>query len=405
MSVFVRVFQRFAVAFQLLAAAAPVSAADWGLTLFLLSEPPLGNEAGPISYAPGQRAVMRLMFENRGETQLENIRVEVSLTGAAPVAHATDVWKRDGNAIRATIAVLLPGDTIELPLVVELADGTERGARGTGGRARIRAGVPTSGETLVAEAYWPIASCADAYHAALRKVRYEEFDRLRAAVDASREPDGELPGGAVIAYRAEKGGDEAAAIRFAEQIARSRGLDGYYGMDDVVWVSGRLIADIGAYLGQDRYPGLCTGVAEWTGVLRDFVGRFTRRADETTSFRAGMEPAARQAVAAAGEAGVDQGSSVVEAWPEAAALFASIAGAGAPPQGVAIFAAAGDAIDAAGDTLPAERRAALKKAFGSLERLWYLELAEGRAKAVAEGFTGTLDAIRNAHAATCTCAP
>ncbi len=42
-------------------------------------------------------------------------------------------------------------------------------------------------------------------------------------------------------------------------------------------------------------------------------------------------------------------------------------------------------------------------AFAALERLWYLNLAAEKASAVANGFTGTLDAIRNAQKATCTC--
>ncbi|MCT8970503.1 hypothetical protein [Microbaculum marinisediminis] len=378
------------------------AAQEGGLTLFVVTEPPMTSEPGPVSYSPGSRAVARLIFENRGEAPLEAIRVEVELAGAWPAVTGASTWTRDGNTVRATVGTLAPGGSIELPLVVELADGTERGARGTGGEARIRASVPASGETLVAEAEWPIASCADAYHAALRRIRYGTFAALRAAVDASREADTSLPGRTVFTFRPDGGREAASAVRFSERIAKARGLDSYYTTEDIRWISGRLINDIGVYLGQDRYPGLCTGVAEWTAILQDYIGRFTKRADEIGAYRASLQQAARAAVVTAGygSLGVDGG---IEPRNVAASLLSSIAPADAPPAGAAIFAAARDGVEAAGTTLTPERRDDLSRAFAALERLWYLDLAFDRAAAVADGFTGTLDAIREAHDTTCTC--
>ena len=413
-------FSLLAVAFAAaLAAAGVVSpssalARDWGLTLFVVTEPPMSSEPGPVSYSPGSRAVARLIFENRGEEPLEGIRVEVDLAGARPAVTGTSTWTRDGNTVRATIDTLAPGGSIELPLVVELADGTERGARGTGGEARIRASVPASGETLVAEAEWPIASCADAFHAALRQIRYGTFAALRAAVDASREPDKSLPGRTVFTFKPDGGRQEASAVRFSERIAQARGLDSYYTTEDIRWISGRLIDDIGVYLGQDRYPGLCTGVAEWTAILQDHVGRFTKRAGEIAAYRASLEQAARAAVATASarsgaEAGAEVGEDgldaddAIEPWDAAASLLSSIGDTDGPPAGAALFVAARDGLEAAGAALPPARRADLARAFAALERLWYLDLAADRATAVAGGFTGTLDAIREAHDTTCTC--
>jgi hypothetical protein len=384
----------------------PVFAADWGLTLFVLADPPLTGTAGSPSYTPGSRAVSRLLLENRGAAPLSKVGIEVELVGAVPVVAESDEtgnWRRDGNTIRATIDVLSPGETVEMPLIVELADGTERGARGTGGEARIRARVPASGETLVAEAFWPIASCADAYHAALRQIRYKEFAALRAAVDASRESDNALPGRTVFTYRPSGGRSEESAVRFSEQIARSRGVDSYFTTKDIRWVSGRLINDIAIYLGQDRYPGLCTGVAEWTGVLQEYMGRFTKRYDQIAEIRANLEPAVRHLVAANGEAGMDQGSGDLEAWTTAAALLETIAPDRTPGEGQTIFISAYDALDAAGNDLSEERRAALRTTFAALERLWYLDYALENARSVSDGFTGTLDAIRDAQKSNCTC--
>ncbi|MEJ8571101.1 hypothetical protein [Microbaculum marinum] len=385
-----------------LALSAPADAADWGLTLFVQADP-AGSGTGQASYSPGTRASTTLLFENRGDATLTKVRVEVKLVGAVPVVEGATAWKRDGNTIRATIDELTPGETVELPLVVELADGTERGARGTGGEARIRASVPASGETLVAEAFWPIASCADAYHAALRQVRYNEFAALRAAVDASRDSDPTFSGRTVFTYRPSGGRDEESAVRFSEQIARSKGVDSYFDTQDVRWVSGRLINDIAVYLGQDRYPGLCTGAIEWTGILQEYLGRFTKRVDQITEIRAGLEPSVQHLVAQNGEPDMEQGSGEIDAWSTAAALLDRLDPDRLPGDGREIFVSAHDKLDAAGDALTEERRAALTETFAGLERLWYVDHALANARAVSDGFAGTLDAIRKAHASTCTC--
>lgn len=388
------------------AAALPVQAADWGLTLFVLADPPISAGDGAATYSPGSRAVSRLIFENRGAAPLEKVRVEVKLVGAVPVVSSagdTSAWTREGNTVRATIDTLAPGDSVELPLIVELADGTERGARGTGGEARIRASVPASGETLAAEAYWPIASCADAYYAALRQVRYREFAALRTAIDAAREADASLPGKTVFTYRPSGGRGEESAVRFAEQIARTRGVDSYFTSKDIRWVSGRLINDIAIYLGQDRYPGLCTGVVEWTGILEEYFGRFTKRTEDLEKIRANMEPAVRQLVANTGDVGIEQGGGEIEAWATAAALVQSIDPDAVPGEGQKVFISAYDALAGAGDTVSEDRGAALRTTFAALERLWYLERAVATARSVSNGFTGTLGAIRNAHRTTCTC--
>ncbi len=381
---------------------ASARAAERGLTLFVVDEPPLTSAPGPASYAPGSRAVARLMFGNRGAAPLEKVRVEADLTGAT-LAAGTRSWKRDGNTVRATIDTLAPGETFELPLVVELADDTERGARGTGGEAHIRATVPATGETLVAEASWPIASCADAYHAALRRVRDNQFAALRAAVDASRESDKRLPGRMVLAFGPDGGKDVPAAVGLSEQIAKARGRDGYYASRDVVWIADRLVNDIGVYLGQDRYAGLCTGVDQWTAILQEYLGRFTRRAEEIDRHRTGLAPAVRALVAAAGDGAMDQRSGDIEAWDTAAVLLMSIGGAVTPGSGATIFASAREALASPDAGTTAERAAALGRAFAGLERLWYLDLAAQKATAVAAGFTGTLEAIRKAHEETCTC--
>jgi hypothetical protein len=381
----------------------PGMAADWGLTLFVKSEPPVSADPGPVSYAPGSRAVARLIFENRGEAPLESVQVQVDLIGAVPVVETAGNWKRDGNKITTTLNKLSPGDSVELPLVVELADGTERGARGTGGEARIRASVPASGETLVAEANWPIANCADAYHAALRQIRYNEFAALRTAVDASRVSDKSLPGDTEITFKPEGGKQVASAVRFAEGFARSRGLDSYYTGKDIRWVTGRLINDIAVYLGQDRYPGLCTGVDEWTGILQDYMGRFTKRADEINAYREALEPTVDELVTAASQGAVSAGNGGTDPRATASALLSATGYSGTQAAGVGIFVTAQKAIADEGDTLTTDRRQALTEAFAALERLWYLDLAAQNAGAVATGFTGTLGAIRSAQKASCTC--
>jgi len=381
----------------------PGKAADWGLTLFVTSEPPVSADPGPVSYAPGSRAVARLIFENRGEAPLEKVQVQVDLIGAVPVVESAGNWKRDGNKITATLDTLSPGDSVELALVVELADGTERGARGTGGEARIRASVPASGETLVAQANWPIASCADAYHAALRQIRYNEFAALRAAVDASRVAEKSLPGGTRITFKPDGGKQVASAVRFAEGFARARGLDSYYTSKDIRWVTGRLINDIAVYLGQDRYPGLCTGVDEWTAILEDYMGRFTKRADEINAYREALEPTVNELVTAASQGDVSLGNGDTDARTTAAELLSAIGYAGTPDAGVGIFVTARKAGSEEDGILTADRRQAATEGFAALERLWYLDLAARKAEAVANGFTGTIEAIRNAQKATCTC--
>jgi hypothetical protein len=381
----------------------PGLAADWGLTLFVETNPPLPSDADHASYKPGSRTATRLIFENRGEAPLEQVRVTVDLIGAVPAVDDAGSWKRKGNEVTTVIDTLAPGDSVELVLAVELADGTERGARGTGGEARIRASVPKSGETVVAEANWPIASCADAYHDALRQVRYNEFAALRAAVDASQESDKSLPGRTELTFKPDGGKSVAAAVRFSESFARARGLDSYYTSKDIRWVTGRLIKDIGIYLGQDRYPGLCTGVEQWTGVLQDYMGRFTKRVDEIESDRTALADAVGALVTAASEGDVSMGSGDDEAWETAAALLQDIGFKGTPPSGVALFASVDKALAEDNENLTTDQRQAMSEAFAGLERLWYLNLAVKKASAVSDGFTGTLDAIRSAQKANCTC--
>jgi hypothetical protein len=289
--------------------------------------------------------------------------------------------------------------------VVELSDGTERGSRGTGGEARIKANVPASGETLVADVAWPIANCADAYHVALRKVRYEEFAAMRAALEAVGKPDASLPGGTVFPLSRGIGRDVAGAARSADAFAARQGVDEYYRTEEMRWLTGRLIGDISVYLGQDRYPGLCTGAPEWTGILEKYADRFTKRVEEIAALRAATEVAAMPLVAFAREdEPAESGNQAFGAEAAAEALLVMTGSAGVRSvHGAAVFEAAHGALDSAGDALAPDRRKALVEAFGALERLWYLELAERRAAAAADGFAETLQAIRSAHAATCTC--
>ena len=396
-------------------------AADWGLTLFVFPDPARSGDGNRPGYAPGARAVTRLVIENRGAVPLADVRVSAELVGAVPVISQSDTgptWRRDGNDVHATIATLEPGASAELPLIVELADGTERGARGTGGEARIRARVPASGETLVAEATWPIASCADAFHTALGRIRLKEFAALRAAVDASRQTDRALPGKTVLTYRPSGDRAEASAVRFAEQIARARGVDSYFLSSDIKWVSGRLIKDISIYLGQERYPGLCTGVVEWTAMLETFLERFTRRVDQVDRMRAGMEPAVRRLLSAGdeevggaypGEYAPDAAEAATDAIspinPAVAArrLLHSVDPDAETGAGAALFISAYDALDAAKGSLPEGELGSLRTQFAAIARLWYLDLALANANTVSDGFSGTLEAIREAQRENCTC--
>lgn len=412
--------------FALPGVARTAQAADWGLTLFVFPDPARATATSRAAYAPGTRAVTRLVVENRGEAPLADIRVSADLVGAVPVVSQSDsqsntgpTWRRDGNAVHATIATLEPGASVELPLIVELADGTERGARGTGGEARIRARVPASGETLVAEAAWPIASCADAFHAALGRIRVEDFTALRAAVEASRQTDRALPGKTVLTYRPSGDRAEQSAVRFAEQIARARGVDSYFLSSDIKWVSGRLIKDISIYLGQERYPGLCTGVVEWTAMLETFLERFTRRVDQVDRMRAGMEPAVRRLLASGDaevggafpdedEEGAADGETTGAISPINPAVAARTLLRSVDPDvqagpGATLFISAYDALDAARGSRPDGELAALRTQFAAIERLWYLDLALANANAVSDGFSGTLEAIREAQRVNCTC--
>jgi len=409
-------------AFVLPGVARTAQAADWGLTLFVFPDPARASATGRAAYAPGTRAVTRLVVENRGEAPLADIRVSADLVGAVPVVSQSDTgqtWRRDGNAVHATIAILEPGASVELPLIVELADGTERGARGTGGEARIRARVPASGETLVAEAAWPIASCADAFHTALGRIRAEDFAALRAAVEASRQTDRALPGKTVLTYRPSGDRAEQSAVRFAEQIARARGVDSYFLSSDIKWVSGRLIKDISIYLGQERYPGLCTGVVEWTAMLETFLERFTKRVDQVDRMRAGMEPAVRRLLASGdaevGGAFPDEGAegaadgettgaiSPINPAVAARTLLRSVDPDARAGASATLFISAYDALDAARGSRPDGELAALRTQFAAIERLWYLDLALANANAVSDGFSGTLEAIREAQRVNCTC--
>ncbi len=386
-------------------AALPASAADWGLTVFLMSER-AGGSSPESSYSPGDRARTRLAVENRGEAALSDVRVEIELLGAEPVLSAMREaadWTADGNRVRTTIGTLAPGQSLEFPIIVELADGTERGARGAGGEARIRVAVPASGETVVTEARWPVASCADAYHEALRLIRLSQFADLRAAVQASRIADGELPGRVVFA-QAPAGA--SAAAKFADQIARARGVDGFFATEDAKWVSGRVVRDMDAYLGQELYPGLCTGVAQWTAVMETQVDRFAKRAAQTRALLAEIAPAAVEfaAAAAGGELGGEgSGPGGHDAAVLAVELLSSVGGETEELTGVGIFTAAQDWIASGRHGQSDARRRELETAFAMLERQWYLELALSRAEGVAGGFAGTLDAVRAAHREKCTC--
>lgn len=385
--------------------ALPASAADWGLTVFLMSER-AGGGSPEAAYSPGDRARTRLAVENRGEAALADVRIEIELLGAAPVLSAMQeaaAWTADGNRMRTTIGTLAPGQSLEFPIIVELADGTERGARGAGGEARIRVAVPASGETVVTEARWPVANCAEAYYEALRLIRLSRFADLRAAVEASRKAEVELPGRFVFG---QSPAGASAAVKFADQIARARGLDAFFATEDAKWVSGRIIRDMDAYLGQDLYPGLCTGVAQWTAAMETHVDRFARRAAQTRALLAEFAPAAADSLAAAGGelGGEGSGTGGHDAAALAAELLSSVGGEADTLAGVGVFAAARDWIGSGRHELSESRRRELDAAFAMLERQWYLELALDRAEGVAGGFAGTLEAIRAAHRARCTCA-
>lgn len=397
-----------AVAVAVGAGALPAAAADWGLTVFLLTERAAvgASEAG---YAPGDRARTRLAVENRGAAVLSEVRVEIELLGAVPLLsvmrEAAD-WTIDADRLRTTIATLEPGEAVEFPVIVELADGTERGARGAGGEARIRVSVPASGETVVTEARWPIVGCADAYRDALRLIRLSEFADLRAAVEASRTSDAGLPGRLMFARAP---ADSTAPAKFAEQIARTRGVDGFFTTEDARWVSGRVIRDLDAYLGQDLYPGLCTGVAQWTAAMEAQVDRFAKRAAQTRALLAQFMPAVTEAAAAAGGGpggeigGEGSGTGSHDAALLAAELLGALGAGTDGRSGAGVFAAAHAWIGSGRRGTDEAQRREIDAAFAMLERQWYLELAAARADAVAGGFAGTLEAIRAAHRATCTC--
>lgn len=388
------------------ALALPASAADWGLTVFLMSER-AGGSSPEASYSPGDRARTRLAVENRGEAVLGDIGVEIELLGAVPVMSAMGEaadWTAEGNRVRTTIGALAPGQSLELPIIVELADGTERGARGAGGEARIRVTVPASGETVVTEERWPVASCADAYREALRLIRLSQFADLRAAVESSRTAVGDLPGRLVFGHPIP--GASAGATKFADQIARARGVDGFFATEDAKWVAGRVIRDMDTYLGQDLYPGLCTGVAQWTAVMETQVERFARRAAQTRALLAEFAPVAVEiaAAAAVGELGGEgSGTGGHDATVLATELLSSAGGETEGLTGIEVFAAAQDWIASGRHGQNEARRREIGTAFAALERQWYLELALSRAEGVAGGFAGTLEAIRTAHRERCIC--
>ncbi|TCT12069.1 hypothetical protein EDC22_103384 [Tepidamorphus gemmatus] len=394
------------------AGALPVAAADWGLAVFLIAERTT-DRASQASYAPGDRARTRLAVENRGAVGLSDIRIEIEFVGAVPVLSAMREaadWTAEADRLRTVIATLDPGQSVEFPVVVELADGTERGARGTGGEARIRVTVPASGETVVTQARWPIVGCARAYHDALRLVRLSEFADLRAAVEASLTPDTDLPG-RLIFVRAPA--DSTAPAKFAGQIARTRGVDGFFTTEDARWVAGRVIRDIDAYLGQDLYPGLCTGVVQWTAAMEAQVDRFARRAAQTRALLDAFLPAVSDTAASIGGGlaaeiggeigGEGSGPGRHDAELLAAELLAALGTRTDGLSGAGVFAAAQGWIGSGSHGLGEAERRAVDAAFAMLERQWYLEMAATRADAVADGFARTLEAIRAAHGATCTC--
>ncbi|MBO0904966.1 hypothetical protein [Jiella sonneratiae] len=119
------------------------------------------------------------------------------------------------------------------------------------------------------------AGCdVDGYHAALGKIRSEQYAAIKTAKDTALQPDETLPGRLIytpiVPPRSTEG---RKALMAASQLARMRNRPAWTASTDARWVMGEVSNELGRYLGQEKTAYLCYGVPDYMKTMRGYLAR------------------------------------------------------------------------------------------------------------------------------------
>jgi hypothetical protein len=363
----------------------PVSIAPLAVTVT-----PLGTAAGDRVLPPGAHASVRFTLRNTGKDPLTKIALKATVEGLK--IDSPSAWRSEGGAFIIEIPRIGAGDEADRTIAgrVETAPPTPGGKPA---RIQIEAKLE-DGSTAKAEASMRTADCAGAYRGKLAGIRTGEIEAVKKLADEIRKPEAGLTRGRSFQATGARSGELAVAERLAAQISGNGGGDPEMGSENMRFVVVRWTSELGAYTGQEKNAGLCTGAPAMLSVYRgEGLSTVRKRFDAIRAAAGFMLKATREATKA----------SENEELAQIARRLAEKAGV----EGVEK--------DASALAILARTRAFLiekdrkiegdeAQAFSLTETAAWLAEAEKRSQALSGAFDATLSAIAAAHKETCVCA-
>jgi hypothetical protein len=367
-----------AIGFLIALAPAPLRADD----TLAVTIAPRGRAAGDKPLPVGAGLSVRVGVQNTGSRPLARIHLKATIEGLK--ADHPAVWRADGSGFSTEIPRLAAGDKIERDFSARVEPAGERGS------ARIAVEAQSDGARGSAEARVAIADCAGAYRARLAAIRAEHIAAVKKLAEEIRKAEPGLPRGRIFPATGARSGPLANAERLAAQFATSAGADTELQKEGMRWLVLRWTAELGNYMGQDKNPGLCTGVTELLPTYRKSLAPIARRLEAITA-------AAEAALALARE------ETKTDDLSRMARQIAEKAGLEGIEDGASTFAIL-QKLHAFLGGKDKDLEAEPARAVSVIETAAWLAAAAKRADALTRAFDGTLDAIAAAHKDTCVCA-
>jgi hypothetical protein len=372
-----------AVSVALLLALVPPAHADDNLTITLA---PRGLAAGDKPLPPGAVAAVRVTVQNSGAGPLTRIHLKAAIEGLK--AENPAGWRVEAGGFSVDIARLGTGDKVERTFSARVDPPPPSPATA---RIAIEARSDDGGSAS-AEVRIPIADCADTYRSRIAPIRAGEIATVRKLAEEIRKPEPGLPRGRFFPATGARSGAVANAERLAGQFAATAGADTELAKEGMRWLVLRTTAELGNYVGQEKNPGLCTGVPELLPIYKNSIAPLTRRLDAISA-------SAKVALAAARE----EAKAADDDLARMARQIADKAGVEGLEEGASVFAVLAKTRDFLADK-EKKLEADDARALSLTETAAWLAAAGKRADGLAAAFNGTLAAIADAHKATCVCA-
>lgn len=343
--------------------------------------------------APGTVRPLRVTVVNRGAATVAGVSLAVQFDKAR--VNPGGAWRIEGAVARVDVGSLAAGRHASVPLAVRSADLPPGGDV----TARVFVDARAAGQLVASGQFaWMVRDCPGAYRAALQAVRAGALAELREAVKAMRRGDPALPLGLRFRPPVPARGAAGEPARLAAAIASRRGGDPELTRNPLNYTADRTILELDQYMSQRAIPTLCTGA----GTVAAVYGKAFAPVEQRLAAIRRAAAAARTAEVASvgGTSGEgDLAERVRRAVVNAQLVPPEAESLAGPP--LAVLAQARAAALKPGTRLDP----AVAGALSAMEIEAWLTTAEAGANRLSGAFTATVEGIRAAHAASCTCAP